>query len=153
MYRLLFVPIVVILASCSATPTQITSSEVPDQGTELSALCSVLRADYAVNVEQIEKLEVAMAMDIQEDAVVHIQLTALGASMGAENISSPEQMLVILNAVKLEHEKALSYTGKPNASTSKMVCMTQPGAPINEKYGTGQRLAAIKMRVQNNWAN
>ena len=138
MYRLLFVPIVVILASCSATPTQITSSEVPDQGTELSALCNVLRVDYAANVEQIEKLEVAMAMDIQEDTVVQIQLTALGASMGAENISSPEQMLEILNAVKLEHEKVLSY------------CHNRQHRPGNENYDTGQRWAAKRAREQNN---
>jgi hypothetical protein len=126
---------VAILASCSANPTQIASSEVPDQGTELSALCNVLRADYAVNVEQMEKLEVAMAMDIQEDTVVQIQLTALGASMGAENISSPEQMLVILNAVKLEHEKVLSYC--PNRQHR-----------YNETYGSGSRLAASKARAR-----
>ena len=70
-------------------------------------LCEVLRENYRMNLEEIDKLETALAMDRQEDAEVQIQLTALGASMVAENITSPEQMLIILNAVRMEHERVL----------------------------------------------
>ena len=129
------------LISCSGGPSQVASSTPSDPPTELDANCKTLQANYVSNKGEIDKLTAAMTTDLQEDTEVHIQLTALGTSKGAESVTSPEEMLAILNAVKMEHEKALEYCDTITAGT-------YPSAQVSQ----GERVAMIKVRNQQNTA-
>ena len=95
---------VATLISCSGNHRQVSSAE---EWSELDSNCETLQASYVMNDEAIDTLNAAMAMDSQEEMEIHIQVTALGMSMGAEEITSPESMLALLNDVKLEYEQAL----------------------------------------------
>lgn len=98
--------------------------------------CKTLQAQYVMNRNEIDKLNAAIAMDIQEDTEIRIQLTPLAWSMGAESVTSAEQMLAILDEVRTEHEKALDS------------CDIKPGRHPTRPNNQGERIAMIKVRNQ-----
>ena len=138
MKSIFIVFVAITLVSCVGNTTQIASSNVAGQRTELDSNCKTLQAAYIKNLKEIDKLNAAMDMDIQEDTEISIQITSLGSSMGAESASSAEQMLAILNAVSMEHEKALDS------------CDIKSGRYPDGMNNQGERIAMIKVRNQQN---